>query len=1003
MSSHPLGRRGLALAAVGSALAVTVAGIALPGAPASAVTDVTTANGASFSIHDARRPSLDTGSIRSLSQSRLEGFGNLFLRVDGSDARMNGQMLRGFGLRADGRGGFDSTRSVELGGVQVARDVEVEKADDVVSFFDTFTNTTTAPLTVEVSFGGSLGWGTGANQGTVRATSDGDADVEPADTWVTSDPDADNLRPVGIVLGEGVDAVGDQQAGPFTTAYDPTTSAANYPGFVHRLEIAPGETRSLLQYVVAGASGAGTREALTSATAALATTPDTERLSLDQLCTVANWELDLDCGGAAPLSLPSAPVEETVTTTVDYDVTGATIERLQADMRAGTVTSEEITQAYLDRITAYDDGVWGFKSFLTVAKDALAQARAADRRRAAGDDSDLLGIPLGIKDLYDTVDMPTTGGTRALEGWQPDSDAWQVAKLREAGAVIIGKTNLSEFANSGSFSESGFQQTWNALYPSKTSFGSSGGSASALAADLAAGAMGTQTGVSLYAPSTGAGLATFRGTDGLSSTAGVMPLTWAQDHAGPIAKTVTDLAYLLNATSSRTTGNNPDDLLTARVDNDLRPADFTEALDPDALEGVRLGVIPTSFRSTSIADDPTGPAVRAELEKLAAESGATLVEMPEPGSYTRSPGGNLGIEGWERYIADQPDFPYPTGNELLCSPQVLPYNQRTSCDADPMTDEQVEAYLAWRDGYKAHIAAWMDEHDVDAVVYPGFISAVGNNDASSAVLSSDRATGVLTSNVGLPTVVVPVGAGPQGYSMSVQVVGRAWSDADVLGMGYALEQHVDDHVTSAYAPALPVQEAEPTTTTTRVSVSSPRLAYGHAARATVVVTGRGATPTGTVAVDVAGRRTTVRLAGGRATVALPVGLEPGRYDVTATYAGDAATSGSSSRTALSVVRARPRLTARLGRHTIRPKRRARLVVTATNPGATGGAAPTGSVLVRDRGRVIAVATLRASGRVTVRLPRLKKGAHRIRVSLAPGPLFESATARAGVLRVKARR
>lgn len=175
-------------------------------------------------------------------------------------------------------------------------------------------------------------------------------------------------------------------------------------------------------------------------------------------------------------------------------------------MTNGKTTSVQITQAYLDRIKAYDEGQLGFHAFLHVSETALAQAKAADDARAQGAQGDLLGIPIAIKDIYDTKDMPTTGGSKALEGWKPDSDAFQVAKLREAGAVIIGKTNTSEFANSGSFSESGWMQTWNALYPSKTSFGSSGGSAVSIAADFAAAAMGSQTGVSLYAPTTGASL-----------------------------------------------------------------------------------------------------------------------------------------------------------------------------------------------------------------------------------------------------------------------------------------------------------------------------------------------------------------------------------------------------------------------------------------------------------------------------------------------------------------
>ena len=191
-----------------------------------------------------------------------------------------------------------------------------------------------------------------------------------------------------------------------------------------------------------------------------------------------------------------------------------------------------------------------------------------------------------VKDLYDTKDMPTTDGSLAFEGWQPKRDAFQVARLRAAGAVILGKGNLSEFANSGSYSESGYGMVWNAFKPSKTSLGSSGGSAVAVATSLAGFGMGSQTGVSLYAPSTGASLVTLRGTDGIASAAGVMPLTWLQDFAGPIARTTSDIARILNAT----TGTDPEDIASVHADADAkRPADWKTSLDRNALQGKRIG------------------------------------------------------------------------------------------------------------------------------------------------------------------------------------------------------------------------------------------------------------------------------------------------------------------------------------------------------------------------------------------------------------------------------
>ena len=148
------------------------------------------------------------------------------------------------------------------------------------------------------------------------------------------------------------------------------------------------------------------------------------------------------------------------------------ITQLVADMESGLTTSQAITRAYLDRIEAYDKGQFGFHAFITVAKDAMAQAADADAKRAAGIKGDLLGVPVVVKDLYDTKDMPTTDGSLAFEGWQPKRDAFQVKQLREAGAIILGKGNMSEFANSGSYSESGYGMVWNAFKPSKTSLGS---------------------------------------------------------------------------------------------------------------------------------------------------------------------------------------------------------------------------------------------------------------------------------------------------------------------------------------------------------------------------------------------------------------------------------------------------------------------------------------------------------------------------------------------------
>ncbi len=993
MSHTTPGRRLTRLVVAPAATALGL-GLLVAAPPAQALTSVSTSNGATVNINDARRPGIDTGSIRNVSGSRMEGFGNLFVHVDtpaDEAPRMNDQMMRGFGLTASAPGSYTSTKSVRLDDLLMTRKVQVQASRNTTSFFDTFTNASDEPLTFEVSFGGSLGSGftaTSPNKATVSASSSGDAAVGTSDTWITATTPG-STRPTGVVVGSGVDGLGDQQSNPFTTDYVATGSRSNDLGFVRTMTVEPGQTTSLMQYVVVGAVSDAQ---IAATTASAAATPDFGNLTLDELCTVSNWTLPSStiaaCAGAQPLQVPAADADVQPVTAVAYDVTGKTVSDLQADMVAGEVTSVQITKAYLDRIEAYDDGALGFKAFITVAKDAVAQAMAADKARAAGTKGDLLGVPVALKDLYETKDMPTSGGTLALKDWQPGVDAWQVAKLREAGAVIIGKTNLSEFANSGSFSESGFKQTWNALYPSKTSFGSSGGSATAVGTDMAAAAMGTQTGVSLYAPSTGAGLTSFRGTDGLTSTNGVMPLTWATDYAGPIAKSVTDVASLLDATATQKTGNNPDDLLTSRVDNAKRPVEWKSALRADALQGRKIGYVPAAFESTVVTDDKAGLAALARAKAAIEAAGGELVPLPStaataptnpPSSDYTSTGGSVGGEGWERYIAEKrPNpFPFATATDLLRSPLNLPYNQAGS-GGTGMDDASLANQLRRRDDYKINAAAWMDTafgQKVDAVVYPGFLTSVGNNDASSAIFSSDRASGVITQGIGLPTAILPIGANDEGQSNNVQIAGRAWDDAKVLGLGYALEQQAKARVRTTFAPAL--EWSGPASSVTSLTLGTTATIFGRATTATVSVA---ADPdaTGTVAVEVAGRTVSGTLSGGRATVTLPKDVPVGSHLVTATYGGSRAVAGSTATATLKVVKTGATARVKLSRSTVTKGQRALLRVEVDAPVRS-------TVLVYDGSKIVRTVTV--NGARSLRLPKLSPGRHTIRAYVVSGEQY----------------
>lgn len=803
-------------AVAAAATAALAAG--LLAAPASAINYVRTANGASWSVADAAAPGLDTGSLNAAGTNAVYGFGGLRVAVDAQPApRFNGELMRGFGLRFDGAEWFSTTKPVRLGDVVLARDLLVRRSGNYARFFDTFSNTGDREVTIDVSFGGVLGLARGNAQSAVAATSSGDTVIGTDDAWVsisTPTPGYSANSPSAVVLGTpapfgGFTGVGDFQRDPFLTPLATSGQQSNFFGFNDELTLRPGETRSLVRYVVVGlseTSGTAGQEVATvgSAAARLAAAPDLGGLTAAQICSIANWDLstltipNFSTAGCAanPLTVEAPSPAAEPTTGVAYDVVGKSLTQLQADMTAGVTTSQEITRAYLDRIAAYDTGQFGFHAFIHVADDAMAQAQAADEARAAGKRSAVLGVPVAIKDLYDTKDMPTTDGTAALAGYVPHDDAFQVAKLRAAGAVILGKANLSQFANSGSMSDSSFGQVWNAFKPSKSSLGSSGGSAVSVATSMAAFAMGTQTGVSLYAPSTGAGLATFRGTDGMQSAAGVMPLTWATDYAGAIARTVSDLAGILNVVA----GTDPGDELTRDADAH-KPADWTAFLDSDALRGKTIGYLPSAFTGYA-ADDGTADAIRAKLS-LFETAGASVVEMtaaPSPPANTAR-GGSANVEGWERYIAGSPEFPFANAAGILQSPRNLPYN-RSGGTQSGYDDENSARLLAYRAEYRQVVGRWMDDNGVDAVVYPGFLSDVWDNDGAGSHNGSDRATGVITQGPGLPTSIVPVGFNPHGDPMTMQLVGREWADPQVLGMGYALEQVSGPRPQTTTAPAL---------------------------------------------------------------------------------------------------------------------------------------------------------------------------------------------------------
>src|SRR3954470_9973590 len=322
-------------------------------------------------------------------------------------------------------------------------------------------------------------------------------------------------------------------------------------------------------------------------------------------------------GLIAPLP-PPAPA-------ATFDVSEKTIVELLAAQRIGTVTSHDLVDKYLARIKAYDHAGPSLNAMIALNPKALEEADALDAERRAGRvRGPLHGIPIVVKDNYASADMPTTAGSLALAGFETGRDAFMVKKLRDAGAVVIGKTNLHELAYGITTISSAGGQTRNPYDPTRNPGGSSGGTGAAVAASFAAAGMGSDTCGSIRNPSSENNLFGLRGTAGLSSRDGIVPLAHTQDIGGPLARTVTDLLLMLDYT----VGPDDADPITRESQGHI-PRTYNSAVGDAGLGDVTVGVLTPLF-GTAPEDEEVAWIVRDALENVRA-LGAGIVEVPFPG------------------------------------------------------------------------------------------------------------------------------------------------------------------------------------------------------------------------------------------------------------------------------------------------------------------------------------------------------------------------------------
>jgi amidase len=487
------------------------------------------------------------------------------------------------------------------------------------------------------------------------------------------------------------------------------------------------------------------------------------------------------------------------------DVVEATIPELQAALSTGRVTSRELVDVYLARIAAYDQQGPKLNAISVINPTARMEADALDaERKAKGPRSPLHGIPVVVKDNYDTADMQTAGGSLVLAGWKPPADAFQVKRLRAAGAIIIAKSNMHEFAYGWETIGSLFGQTRNPYALTRNAGGSSGGTGAAVAANLATVGMGSDTCGSIRVPSSFNALVGLRGTQGLSSRAGILPLSATQDIGGPLARTVTDLAIVLNAT----VGYDPADPETAESVGHI-PATYTAFLDLGALRGVRLGRV-TSFPTS--ADDPAVIArFQAALDEMRAQ-GAEVVDVaisnwaalfPEPldAYFVIAQDFKFDLNG---YLAQRPGAPVRTLEEVLASGKfsthetVEPRLRNAQSIATRDTKEYYE-HLARRTAVKRAMLQAMGDQRLDALIYP---TVREKAPLLNELQRLESITCYLSANSGLPAITVPGGFTPDGFPVGVEFLGRPWSEGRLIGMAYAYEQATRHRRSPATTPPL---------------------------------------------------------------------------------------------------------------------------------------------------------------------------------------------------------
>jgi len=498
----------------------------------------------------------------------------------------------------------------------------------------------------------------------------------------------------------------------------------------------------------------------------------------------------------------AAPVPEDAP---DIDVVELTAERIQADYAEGRYTAVQLTQAFLGRIERFEDL---YNAFISMNPDALATAAALDREYAStGPRGPLHGVPVVIKDNIDQAGQVTTAGYDGFSAagggvdMIPDDDAAVVTRLREAGAVILGKTNLPDFAGHGTRTESSVAGvTLNAYDVTRVPGGSSGGTATAVNASFAVLGLGSETGGSIQNPSAAQALVGVKPTYGLVPLEGVVPLNGSYaDVVGPMAKTVQDAAVALDVLA----GPTPEDLATYAASGNMPEDGYAAALDPAALAGARFGLVGEGWRDTWLPLAEETEAMYRQAIAALHERGAATVEDPFAGT------------GFVELYAERPRVPSASAYDMLNYFRGLgpgaafhsveewealsgrPFRDREDAErpppARPSATEEGDAFQGWRADIRALFRSVLEDNDLDGLFFPQAGAPIGDlvedperpdfNPNNHPELPSN-----VINDIGLPVVTVPFGYYADGTPFVLAFIGDLWTEAALLGFAYDLEQ-----------------------------------------------------------------------------------------------------------------------------------------------------------------------------------------------------------------------